>query len=57
MGLQWLVNRAPKYWQHDGKEQGRGSRGGEGGAKILTERELRAREGGREEVSGWKGDK
>lgn len=45
MVLKWLVNQAPKYWQYDGKEQGKGSREGEGGNKILTEKELRARKG------------
>lgn len=55
MGLKWLVNQAPKYWQCGGKESGKGSREEEGGAKILTEREPRARGGG--EVRGWKSDK
>lgn len=56
MGLKWLVNQAPKYWQCGGKESGKGSREEEGGAKILTEREPRAREGGGK-VRGWKSDK
>lgn len=51
MGLKWLVNRAPKYWQNDGKEQGKGSREGGGGTSILTEREPQS-EGGKKLEAG-----
>lgn len=54
MGLKWLVNRGPKYWQCDGKERGKGNGRGEGGTKIPTERNLRLWEGESKKV--WKGD-